>query len=103
MRKNQEKSLDTLLKVINRALEKNYFPLVLKYLSLVAYVGLIIAGLSATSSDPVFLKELRNTNFGNPIVMLYWCVVCPVEIITSFPPKIGINHLDDGSGNLVEH
>ena len=65
---------------------------------------LIITGLAANSTDAVFLKQLRNTNLGNLIVWSYWwpaiiilaiffgriwCMVCPVEIITSFFAKIG--------------
>lgn len=94
-----------MLKTMNRFFEKSYFPVALKYFSLAAFVVLIITGLSANSSDPVFLKELRNTNFGNLIVWSYWwpaiiigaiffgrvwCMVCPVEIITTFFAKIGL-------------
>jgi hypothetical protein len=90
---------------INLLFAKWYFPVLLKYISLVAYVILIIAGLAAYSTDAVFLKELRNTNLGNLIVWSYWwpaivilviffgriwCMICPVEIITTFFAKIGL-------------
>ncbi|HAQ18896.1 MAG TPA: hypothetical protein DCR40_06625 [Prolixibacteraceae bacterium] len=94
-----------MLKLINRAFSQAYMPVSLKYLSLVAYVILIITGLAAYSTDAVFLKELRNTNLGNLVVWSYWwpaivflaiffgriwCMICPVEIITTFFAKIGL-------------
>jgi hypothetical protein len=59
----------------------------------------------AYSTDAAFLKQLRNTNLGNLIVWSYWwpaivigaiffgriwCMVCPVELITTFFAKIGL-------------
>ncbi len=94
-----------MLKKLNKALNKAYMPLLLKYISLTAFAALVILGFSASSSDPAFLKQLRNTNLGNLIVWSYWwpaivvgaiflgrvwCMVCPVEIITSFFAKIGL-------------
>lgn len=94
-----------MLKQINQALSRAYMPLSLKYLSLAAYVVLIFTGLAAYSTDAAFLKQLRNTNLGNLIVWSYWwpaiiflaiffgriwCMVCPVEIITTFFAKIGL-------------
>ncbi len=91
--------------MINKLFGKWYFPLSLKFISLIAYVGLIIIGFTAYSSDSVFLNQLRNTNLGNLIVWSYWwpaiiilaiffgriwCMVCPVEIITTFFAKIGL-------------
>ncbi|MGD9930743.1 MAG: 4Fe-4S binding protein [Mangrovibacterium sp.] len=70
-----------------------------------AFVALVVSGFSASSSDAAFLKQLRNTNLGNLIVWSYWwpaivigaiffgrvwCMVCPVEIITTFFAKIGL-------------
>lgn len=93
------------MKKLNILLQKKYFPISLKYVSLVAYVVLIITGLMAYSTDAEFLKQLRNTNLGNLIVWSYWwpaiiilaiffgriwCMVCPVEIITTFFAKIGL-------------
>ncbi len=91
--------------MLNRLLSKWYFPISLKYISLVAYIVLIVTGLMAYSTDAEFLKQLRNTNLGNLIVWSYWwpaivimaiffgriwCMVCPVEIITTFFSKIGL-------------
>jgi len=94
-----------MLKLVNRAFSRAYMPVSLKYVSLVAYIILIITGLAAYSTDAAFLKELRNTNLGNLIVWSYWwpaivflaiffgriwCMICPVEIITTFFAKIGL-------------
>ena len=94
-----------MLKQINRAISSKYIPVSLKYISLIAYVILIITGLAAYSTDAAFLKQLRNTNLGNLIVWSYWwpaivflaiffgriwCMVCPVELITTFFAKIGL-------------
>jgi polyferredoxin len=93
------------MKKFNILLQKWYFPISLKYISLVAYIILIVTGLLAYSTDAEFLKQLRNTNLGNLIVWSYWwpaivimaiffgriwCMVCPVEIITTFFAKIGL-------------
>jgi len=93
------------MKRINLLLQKWYFPISLKYISLVAYTILIVTGLLAYSTDASFLKQLRNTNLGNLIVWSYWwpaiilmaiffgriwCMVCPVEIITTFFATIGL-------------
>lgn len=94
-----------MIKTLNSLFTKSYFPVSLKYISLVIYIFLIVIGLMAYSSDEVFLKQLRNTNIGNLIVWSYWwpaiiilaiffgrvwCMVCPVEVITSFFSKIGL-------------
>lgn len=93
-----------IIKKLNILLQKRYFPISLKYISLVAYIILIVTGLLAYSTDEEFLKQLRSTNLGNLIVWSYWwpaivimaiffgriwCMVCPVEIITTFFAKIG--------------
>lgn len=93
------------MKKLNILLQKWYFPISLKYVSLVVYIILIVTGLMAYSTDAEFLKQLRNTNLGNLIVWSYWwpaiiiiaiffgriwCMVCPVEIITTFFAKIGL-------------
>lgn len=93
------------MKKLNILLQKWYFPVSLKYVSLIAYIILIVTGLMAYSTDAAFLKQLRNTNLGNLIVWSYWwpaivigaiffgrvwCMVCPVELITTFFAKIGL-------------
>ena len=94
-----------MLKKINTLLQKPFFPIGFKLLSLIAYISLIIIGLMAFSDDAVFLKQLRSTNLGNLIVWCVWwpviifmsvffgriwCMVCPVEMITVFFAKIGL-------------
>ncbi len=93
------------MKKLNSLLQKWYFPVFLKYISLALYIVLIVTGLMAYSTDAAFLKQLRNTNLGNLIVWSYWwpaiiilavffgriwCMVCPVELITTFFAKIGL-------------
>lgn len=95
------------MKKLNFLLQRWYFPVSLKYLSLIAYIVLIVTGLMAYSTDAAFLKQLRNTNLGNLIVWSFWwpaivigaiffgrvwCMVCPVELITTFFSKIGLKH-----------
>lgn len=97
--------LETDQQILNRLLSRWYFPITLKHLSLVAYIVLIATGLMAYSTDAAFLKQLRNTTLGNLIVWSYWwpaivigaiffgrvwCMVCPVELITTFFAKIGL-------------
>jgi hypothetical protein len=94
-----------MLKKLNNLINNWPIPTVLKSISLVVFVGLMIAGLMANSSDPNFIKQLRNTNVGNLMVWSYWwpiiiilaifagriwCMMCPVELITSFFAKIGM-------------
>lgn len=93
-----------MIRIINKYLGKWYLPISLKYISLIAFILIIIVGLSANASDPAFLKILRNTNIANLFVWSYWwpsiiimaiffgriwCMICPVEIITTFFAKIG--------------
>lgn len=90
---------------MNRLLHKWYFPVLLKYVSFVAYGVLIVIGFMASTSDVALLRQLRNTNLGNLIVWSYWwplivllaivfgriwCMICPVEIITSFFSRVGL-------------
>jgi len=90
---------------INITLRYAVFPALLKYISLGIFVLLLVAGFSATSSDEAFLMQLRNTNAGNLIVWSYWwpviivlaiffgriwCMVCPVEVITSMASRLGL-------------
>ena len=92
-------------KLFNNLLLNKYFSNVSKIVTLFAFIGLIIIGFSAHSEDPKFLKELRNFNLANLIVWSYWwpiiivsaiffgrvwCMVCPVELITSIFSKIGM-------------
>lgn len=93
-----------MLSAVNKLLSKPYFTVTLKVISLFAFIVLVTTGLLAYSTDAEFLKQLRNTNFGNLIVWSYWwpliiagavlfgrvwCMVCPVELLTSTAAKFG--------------
>lgn len=93
-----------MIKIINSVSRKLFFPFSLKILNLIIFFVLIYFGIQAYSEDPAFIKELRNTNLGNlivwsvwwPIIILLsvlfgriWCMMCPVETVTSFFSKIG--------------
>jgi hypothetical protein len=92
------------MKRINSFLLWKPFPVTFKIISLGFLLFLIYFGLSVHSFDKQLMKELRNTNLANLIVWSYWwplivvlaiffgriwCMVCPVELITSFFAKIG--------------
>ncbi len=94
-----------MLRLLNKLLAKPFFPISLKYISLIVYLLLIIIGFWADSNDSKLLNQLRNTNLGNLIIWSYWwplivvvaiffgrfwCMVCPVEIITTLFSKIGL-------------
>ena len=76
----------------------------LKLISLAAFVVLVVNGFTAVST-PNNLMVIRNTNLGNLVVWSYWwpiiiivsilfgrlwCMICPVEMVTSFCAKIGL-------------
>ena len=87
------------------------FPLTLQLLTLAAFVLLIAGGLAANTGDMAFAKELRNTNLANLIVWSYWwplivlaaiffgrvwCMVCPMELVTSLAARIGLKRRPNG-------
>ena len=89
---------------INKLLANPIIPLILRISTLIAFIGLVVLGFTAHSENAAFLKELRNTNLGNLIIWSYWwpfivvtaiflgrfwCLICPVEMVTSFFSKIG--------------
>lgn len=93
-----------MLKKINILLENKWVPISLRIVTLVAFLGLVIIGFSSSINDPAFLRQLSRTNlttifvwrFWWPIIILFaiifgrvWCMVCPVEMITTFFSKIG--------------
>lgn len=93
------------MKYLNKLLDISFFPNFLKYLSFVFFLGLIVIGFTASSSDPQTLKFLRNTNLASLIVWSYWwpliivfsvflgriwCMVCPMELVTSFFAAFGL-------------
>jgi len=94
-----------MLILLNKTLQSSFFPVTLKYISLVIFILLLLAGFSATPTDEAFLMQLRNTNAGNLIVWSYWwpaivllaiffgriwCMVCPVEVVTSLAARVGL-------------
>lgn len=94
-----------MLKKINLLLANKWFPVSFRVVTLLAFIGLIIIGFSTTSKDPVFLRQLSRTNLTTsfvwrlwwPMIILsailfgrLWCMVCPVEMITTFFSKIGL-------------
>jgi len=96
-----------MLKIINKLLLKKWFPVSLRVVTLIAFIGLVIIGFSSPTNDPFFLKQLSRTNLTTvfvwrlwwPLVVLSaiflgraWCMVCPVEMITTFFAKIGFKH-----------
>ena len=93
------------LVAINRLVTIPYFLLAIKLIASVVFLLLVITGLLAHSDDASFLYQLRNTNFGNLIVWSYWwpaiviaaislgrvwCMICPVELLTSMAAKFGV-------------
>ena len=93
-----------MLRRMNHLLSKAFIPLSLKMLTLLAFIALILIGLSASSGNRLVVSELQHTNLSNLIVWSYWwpliiiisiffgriwCMVCPVEPITSFFAKFG--------------
>jgi hypothetical protein len=93
-----------MLKKINKLLENKWFPLSFRIVTFVAFLGLVIIGFSATSYGTFFLKQLSIINLTTsfvwrlwwPMIILsaiflgrVWCMVCPVEMITTFFAKIG--------------
>ena len=90
---------------MNKLFRLAWFPLAFQILSLAVFVLLIIGGLLADTSDMAFAKILRNTNLANLMVWSYWwpliilaspllgriwCMVCPVELVTSLAAMIGL-------------
>jgi hypothetical protein len=93
-----------MIKLLNKLTEKSIFPITFKYITGLIFIGLLIIGLSANSSESAFLKHLRNFNIANLLVWSYWwpiitisavffgriwCMACPIELATSFFAKIG--------------
>ncbi|HIE53100.1 MAG TPA: 4Fe-4S binding protein, partial [Armatimonadetes bacterium] len=90
---------------VRRAFKSRWFPLGVQLLLLAVFGGLIIWGWGVTTSDPDFAKVLRNTNLANLIVWSFWwplmvivavlfgrlwCLVCPLELVTSAASQIGL-------------
>lgn len=90
---------------MNRLFRFAWFPVTLQILNLTLFILLIIGGLLTNTRDMAFATVLRNTNLANLIVWSYWwpliiigsiflgrvwCMVCPVELVTSVSAKFGM-------------
>lgn len=93
-----------MLKKINLLLENKWFPNSFRIGTFVAFLGLVIIGFSAHTNNVTFLRQLSRTNLTTifvwrlwwPVTILsaiilgrVWCMVCPIEMITTFFAKIG--------------
>lgn len=93
------------MKTLNKLITFHFFSSILKIFVLLFLILLIVIGIQAHSTNDAFLKELRNLNFANLIVWSYWwpflvvssiffgriwCMICPVELITSLASKVGL-------------
>ncbi len=94
-----------MLSIINTFLRHRVATTLVKVFTLLVFIFLIYSGFSAYSTDSSFLIQLRNTNIGNLLVWSYWwpfivigaiffgriwCMVCPVELVTSLAAKVGL-------------
>jgi len=92
-------------KTVNKLLGNIWFPNSFRILTLLVFIGLVIIGFSSPTKDPFFVKQLSNTNLTSsfvwrlwwPLIVLsaiflgrVWCMVCPVEMVTTFFAKIGL-------------
>ncbi len=90
---------------MNKLLASLWFPNSFRILALLAFVGLMIIGFSSPTKDPVFVSQLSKTNLTSsfvwrlwwPLIVIMaifygrvWCMICPVELVTSFFAKIGL-------------
>jgi polyferredoxin len=100
-----------MLRKLNKLLENKYFPLTFRVITLFSFIALVIIGFSAHSMNLVFLRQLSRTNlttsfvwrFWWPLIILsaiflgrVWCMVCPVEMITTFFARIGLRRKRPG-------
>ncbi len=91
--------------MVNWILKTKGLSVCIKLLTLVVFGVILWSGFSVDSYDRDFLSQLRNTNLGNLLVWSLWwpaivvcaiffgriwCMVCPVELITSFCSKFGL-------------
>ncbi len=94
-----------MLKKLNILFEKTWFPISFKIVTFIVFWALIFIGLSARSDHPVLDTQLYRTNLTSifvwdtwwPLIILsaiifgrVWCMVCPVEMVTSFSARIGL-------------
>lgn len=94
-----------MLKAINGLLERRWFPISLRIVTLIAFAGLVVIGFSSPTDDPFFVSQLSKTNLTTsfvwrlwwPLIVLsaiflgrVWCMVCPIEMVTSLFAAIGL-------------
>jgi polyferredoxin len=97
-----------MLNKINILIGKTWFPIFFKIIAFIAFWGLIYFGLSASTDNPFLFSQIYRTNLTTlfvwdtwwPLIILstivfgrVWCMVCPVEMITSFFSKIGLRQM----------
>lgn len=90
---------------IHKLLKSRWFPIVPQLVLLLVFALLIAGGFGVKTGDTRFAEVLRNTNLANLIVWSYWwpmiivtavifgriwCMVCPIELVTSLTAKIGL-------------
>ncbi len=93
-----------MLKYVNNLFEKIWFPVTIRIVTLLAFIGLVIIGFSSPTDDPFFNTQLSKTNLTSvlvwrlwwPLIVLSaiffgraWCMICPMEMVTTFFAKIG--------------
>ncbi len=91
--------------MINKVFKNRFFFSAMQFFTLTVFILLIYGAIGITTNDADFAKVLRNTNLANLIVWSYWwpliivaaiffgrfwCSICPVEMITSFFGRIGL-------------
>ena len=100
-----------MLSKLNKLLEAIWFPVSFRIIALITFVGLVIIGFSSPTDDPFFISQLSKTNLTTsfvwrlwwPLIVLsaiflgrVWCMICPVELVTSFFAKIGLKRKRPG-------
>jgi len=90
---------------IHSLLGSRWFTIAAQLIMLAAFVLSIAGGIRVTTDDAGFAKELRNTNLANLVIWSFWwpliiiaaillgrvwCMVCPMELITSVAGRMGL-------------
>lgn len=93
-----------MISLFNKLLRLSWFSNAIKLIMLAVLSSLIIIGFTAFSTDHEILEQLKYTNLGTILVWSYWwpfviitaiifsrfwCMICPIELITSFFAKFG--------------
>jgi len=100
-----------MLSKLNKLLETIWFPISFRILTLTAFIGLVIIGFSSPTDDPFFVSQLAKSNLTTsfvwrlwwPLIVLsaiflgrVWCMICPVELVTSLFARIGLKRKRPG-------